>query len=500
MRFIVYLILILSFDALAQLNTPYDEQSPVLSPNGKELYYTIANHPANTKGSRDAGDIWVAKFIDGKWQAPSHLISPINNEGYNAVLGFSSDGSDMYLYGHYTSTGGEANSQGISVSKKVNDEWTIPKNEVVPSFLNKSISSGGYITPDKKIFIYSAEGRAFDSFGNEDIYVSFNRDGAWTEPLNLGSTINTTAQELSPGISFDGKRLYFSSNKPGGFGGFDIYECERLDDSWINWTNPKNIGDKINSNARELYYIEHTSLDAKTHLYTTTKNSDGYGDVRMIRENIDLRKPEIISRTDTTLILKGKVIDEVTGKGVSAWLSLSMANISLKSNSDSFGTYSLLLRESGLYSIEISAPGYLKISKSLDLKFESNNEVILDFKLRPMEVGVSVNLEHVLFRQSSTELLRTSYDELDEVVNFLKGNPSVVIELSGHTDNGGDAKLNLKLSKERVGKVKSYLVSKGISASRIKGVGYGETKPLYPNDTEESRKLNRRVEFKILRK
>jgi outer membrane protein OmpA-like peptidoglycan-associated protein len=123
----------------------------------------------------------------------------------------------------------------------------------------------------------------------------------------------------------------------------------------------------------------------------------------------------------------------------------------------------------------------------------------MNFKLQPIEVGAIVNLKSVLFELGTTTLLEESYSELNVVVDFLNTNPKVEIELEGHTDNRGDSKKNVVLSQQRVDKIKSYLVSKGISGKRIKGKGFGGSRPIATNNTEEARRLNRRVEFRIVK-
>ncbi len=256
------------------MNSVYDEQAPVLTPDGTELYFTVAKHPLNVAGKNDLGDIWVSRLADNKWSAPSPAKGTINNNAYNAVLGFSSDGQKMFLYGHYTFDGEEAGSQGISVSRRTGVGWTVPHNETVPAFQNKSVATGGHITPDKTVFVFSADTGGTD--GKEDIYVSLHVGTKWTEPKSLGAVINTENQELSPWLSANTKTLYFASNPSSSPGNFDIFSSERLDSTWTNWSSPKNLGAPINSDGRELFY----STFAKKIFYTSTFKSDGFGDIR----------------------------------------------------------------------------------------------------------------------------------------------------------------------------------------------------------------------------
>jgi len=485
-------------------NSGYDEQNPIISPEGI-LYFTIANHPQNIGGKKDPGDIWYSSFLDGQWSAPVHGGNNLNDKGYNAAAGFSPDGSQMFLMNHY-SRNGQVSTQGISWSRKIGSEWSFPENIAIPYFLNRSSLLSGQIIEDKGIFIYSAE--SYDTKGEEDIYVS-RRDnsGKWNEPRNLGSIINTSLQEVAPALSADQKLLYFSSNGRRGYGSFDVYFSERLDESWQNWSIPANMGSRVNSDGRELFYK--TFPDRNLALYTSTQNSDGYGDIKFYLDSLQLNIPDTVVKLveikrETTMgkigftKMKGNVTSSKTGQAIAAKLDFKADSV-YSANSNNKGAYTLLIPSTKIYTIVVEAPGYIGVLEKLDIHTFEMDQVELNFKLQPIEIGTTVNLRNVLFQVGTVNLLSDSYDELDVVVDLLKANPKVEIELAGHTDNRGDAKMNLKLSKSRVDKVKSYLVSKGISGRRIKGKGYGGQKPIASSDSEESRKLNRRVEFTIVK-
>src|SRR6185295_11326683 len=225
----------------------YDEQNPVISPDGKALYFTLANHPQNVNGKKDLGDIWISLWIGGAWTAPVHGGSVINDGLYNAVAGFSADGNQLFFVNHFGKKGNAASTQGISVSKKTDSGWSTPENIAIPYFLNRStIPTTGMTNEEGNVFIFSAD--SYGTKGVEDIYVSLKKNDRWTEPVNLGSSINTSFQELTPSLSADGKTIYFASNRKNGLGGFDIYQSTRLDDSWTAWTTPLNM-QPLNSEA-----------------------------------------------------------------------------------------------------------------------------------------------------------------------------------------------------------------------------------------------------------
>jgi len=504
----------LSNNSFQLVNSPYDELNPVISPDGRTLYFTIANRAENAGGKRDQGDIWFSVLTDNnQWAAPVHAGIVINNASYNAVAGFSANGDQMFLLSHYDSPGSTARTQGISVSRHNGSGWSKPENISIPYFQNKSGVLSGHILPDQSVFIFSAE--TYGTRGVEDIYVSIkNPNQKWSEPRNLGGIINTQFQELSPSLSADGRTLYFSSNGRKGSGSFDIYSSVRLDDSWTNWSTPVNMGAPFNSEGRELYYraYEHAGFS----IYASTKNSDGYGDIKMFLSDEPFQKDSTVLTVKNTLDtgvkivevprepvddknvrIYGKVSNAKTGETIGAKVFFAAPSSNQSANASVNLGYTIQLPSTDDYVVKIEAEGFVSTMEKLDIHTYEMKELEMNFRLQPVEIGITVNLKDVLFEQGKTNLLSQSYPELDLVVSFLKSNPNVKIELSGHTDNRGIPDQNDKLSQKRVDKVKTYLVSKGIKGKRITGKGYGGSKPIASNDTEETRQLNRRVEFTI---
>lgn len=485
------------------VNSAYAEQAPVISPDGKVLFFTVANHPQNSGGKKDPGDIWISLWRNGAWSEPVHGDAQLNNESYNAVIGFSRDGNKIYLSGHYSKSG-LPKSQGISLSTKTEFGWTFPENISIPYFLNRAKELNGSINLDENIFIFSAE--SYGTKGVEDIYVSLKTEGKWSEPINLGATINSQLQEWTPSIDEDGKTIFFSSNGRKGLGGFDIYTSSRLDDSWTSWSEPKNIGQAINSDGRDIFFRPFPKW--QTSLFTSARNSDAYGNIYAwgdslkIPERVDTVKSVVVQSEfpakDKMVLVGGHITNVKTGAGIAAIIEFkSDSSSSVASSPD--GAFKIYIRSGKIHNIDAKAKGFVNLSERLDFRSLDLKTMELNLKLQPIEVGVVVNLKSVLFYMGTTALLEESYPELDMVVEFLKGNPKVEIQLDGHTDNRGDAKKNLLLSQQRVEKIKAYLVSKGVQAKRIKGRGFGGSKPIATSDTEESRKLNRRVEFIILK-
>ncbi|HEX5169382.1 MAG TPA: OmpA family protein [Cyclobacteriaceae bacterium] len=506
---------ILSVSTFAQLNlpspeninSPFDEQNAVISPDGKTIYFTIANHPGNVGGKRDPGDIWISHLMDGHWTTPVHGGKVLNDAGYNGIAGFSQDGSRMFLLSHYATSGsGLAKTQGIAVSKNNSGDWSKPENIAIPYFQNKSSIVTGCISLDSRVFVYSAE--TYGSYGVEDLYVTLkDSEGNWSAPKNLGASINTQFQEVSPSLSTDGKTLYFSTNGRKGSGSFDVYSTTRLDDSWTNWSDPINLGSNVNTDGRDLFFRTYPGSDKAT--YASTTNSDGYGDIKLYTSSdIKSDEPPVIDQpvepiadiqqvpAEKGLRIFGKITNAKTGEPITGIITITGVGEDKNVTCDANG-YRINLDPQSGYTVRIESSGFISAMEKLDVEGYAMETLELNWKLQPVERGTTVNLKSVLFEQSEANLLPESYPELDLVVDFLQNNPTVTIELSGHTDNRGVASDNIKLSQDRVETVREYLISKGIEARRITGKGYGGMKPIASNDTEETRKLNRRVEFTI---
>ncbi len=206
---------------------------------------------------------------------------------------------------------------------------------------------------------------------------------------------------------------------------------------------------------------------------------------------------QVLTLDKNKVILFGTVVNSKTGEAVGSKL-LFQSDSTYSSTSASDGKFERILPK-GKYQVNIVATNYLHFNEPIVLNAPETRVIQQEFKLQPIEKGALVNLKNVLFYMGTTHLLESSYAELDTVVLFLKTNPNIKIELHGHTDNQGDAQKDVALSKERVEKIKEYLTSNGIHSNRISGKGFGGTKPIASNATEEGRKLNRRVEFVIVR-
>ncbi|MCK5102039.1 MAG: PD40 domain-containing protein, partial [Cyclobacteriaceae bacterium] len=264
-------------ELLKNVNTRFDEQNPLLSPNGMSLYFTRANDSLNIGGPKDKGDIWVSVLsADGTWMTPENIGKPVNNDLRNYILGFSPDGNIMFLNQEKRNPGGLIINDGIAFSVLSNGSWSKPSRVSVDYLINKSKHQSGSISSDGSLMLLSLQ--AYASRGEEDIYICSYQNGKWTQPVNLGSDINTSGQEMTPYLSADKRYLYFSSNGYGGKGGRDLFVSERKGESWNSWSKPKNLGSEVNSFGVELnYHIDSKNQNA---YFSSTQNSDGYGDLK----------------------------------------------------------------------------------------------------------------------------------------------------------------------------------------------------------------------------
>ncbi|MBN1251444.1 MAG: OmpA family protein [Bacteroidales bacterium] len=473
------------------INSMYSEIAPIISPDGKTLYVARQNHPENY-GSQKLYDVWYAeKKSDGSWTSMKRMGKPINNEGDNLVISVSPDGNTLLLEGLYSSTGAYVSDQGISVSNRTLNGWTIPKKVLIDNFYNNNEFESYCPTADKKVLIMSVQRN--DSYGNKDLYVSFlKQNGNYSEPVNMGKDLNTYLNEGTPFIASDNKTLYFYSYAFPGYGSADIFVTKRLDETWTKWSKPKNLGPTVNSSDWDTYY----SVSAKgDYAYlVSTKGSYGNEDIFEIKMSED-------SKPETVVLIFGKVFNKKTNKPIGVdivYEDLKTGKIagSARSNPRT-GSYKIILPYGKNYSFRAEADDFIAINEEIDLlKIGKYLEKKKNLFLVPIEVGQTVGLQTIQFTRSKSELTESSYPELDRFVNLMKKYPKMEIELSGHTDTRGKPELLLLLSKNRVKAVKDYLIKKGINSKRITGKGYGGTKPLGTGYDEIEIK-NRRVEFKI---
>ena len=483
------------------VNSELAELRPTISADGNLLFFICENHPMNTKyGSINTSqDIWFSeRDSSGKWSAAMHLEAPINTTYYNAVYWISPDNNRILIRGAFTD-GGYAG-KGVSMSYvKRNGSFSEPQALQIKNYhkYDRGQQSGATMANDAQtLLFYMSETKG--SYEN-DIYVCFlEDDGSWTEPKSLGKKINLPEyNEMTPYLASDGVTLYFSSNRPGGLGDNDIWMTKRLDKSWTKWSDPVNLGSPINTDDWDAFF----TLDAGGEYAYLTTNLNTFGESDIVRVKLlEKEKPNpvvLVSgnvyNAKTKQPLSASLIYETLPDGVEVGNAVSGA---------ADGAFKIVLPYDKNYSIRASADKFFAVSENLNLDSlikAGYKEIHKDLYLVPIEIGAVVRLNNVFFDFDKSNLRSESFVELDRVVTLLKENPAIEIEMSAHTDNKGSDEYNFKLSDDRARSVREYIISKGIPASRIVSQGYGETKPEVDNETDENRQLNRRVEFKILK-
>lgn len=473
------------------VNSRFDEVSPKISSDGKILYFGRKHSPANVGGVQDKEDIWEARTADGiTWSKSANLGEPVNTWTTNNLVSVSADNNsflfhinDGFAFRHRTATG-----------------WS-PLEDQGIRFNNESDFLEGSLSPDGKAILFVAKLKAnafYRSDHNErDIYVCEKKsDGTWSAPIHTGKILNSPGDEYSPFLSADNKTLYFASNGRPGYGDVDIFMSRRLSDRWNQWSEPVNLGLGINTVGFDAYYTLPASGDFG-YMVSNIK-SEGLTDI------IRFKLPEAV-KPDPVVLVQGKVLNAKTQKPLKAVIRFddlkTRKEVGEARSDPRTGDYRIALPTGKNYGYHAAAPGYLSVNENLELlNLLEYGELRKDLLLVPIEIGESIQLKNVFFVQSRSVLMHESYPELDRLVQIMKDNVTIEIELNGHTDGRGDPNANIALSEERVEAVKEYLVSKGVSGKRIVGKGYGGAKPMVSNYTEENRQLNRRVEFKITKK
>lgn len=473
------------------VNSRFDEVSPKISSDGRTLYFGRKHSPENVGGVRDREDIWESRTADGvTWSKAVNLGEPINTPTTNNLVSVSTDNNsflfhinDGFAFRHRTATG-----------------WS-PLQNLGIRFDNESDFLEGSLSPDGKAILFVAKLKANAYYRptekERDIYVCEKRaDGTWSPPIHTGKVLNSAGDEYSPFLSADNKTLYFASNGRPGYGDVDIFMSRRLSEGWNRWSEPVNLGLGINTVGFDAYY----TIPASGEYGYMVSNIKSYGLTDIIR----FKLPETV-KPDPVVLVEGKVLNARTQKPLEAVIrfdDLSSGKEVGEARSDPrSGDYRIVLAAGKNYGYHAATPGYLSVSESLELTdLTEYGELRKDLWLVPIEIGESIQLKNVFFVQSKAVLLPESYPELDRLVRIMKDNETIEIQLEGHTDGRGDPKANIALSEKRVDAVKQYLISKGISEKRIVGKGFGGARPVVANDTEENRQMNRRVEFKIMKK
>jgi outer membrane protein OmpA-like peptidoglycan-associated protein len=473
------------------VNSQYDEVSPKISSDGKTLYFGRKHSPQNTGGADDREDIWVSRLTETNvWTKSVNIGSPVNTPITNNLLSVSTDNNTLLFH----------TSKGFAFMHRSAEGWSHLEDQGI-NFKNESTFLEGSLSPDGKAIVFAAKLKSNVNYrpgvDERDIYVCVKKaNGIWSTPIHTGKTLNTLGDEYSPFLSADGRTIYFATDGRAGYGDVDIFMAKRLSDGWTQWAEPVNLGLGVNTAGFDAYY----TIPASGEYGYMVSDVKSYGLADIVR----FKLPKSL-KPDPVVLVSGKVLNakkKTPLKAVIRFEDLGTHSEAGEARSDPrSGDYSIALPLGKNYGFHAASPGFISVNENLELVAAENySELRKDLFLVPIEVGELIQLKNVFFVQSKAELKTESYPELNRLVEIMKENATMEIELEGHTDSRGNAEDNLLLSQQRVVAVKVYLVGKGISSKRITGKGYGGTRPVANSDTEESRQLNRRVEFKITKK
>jgi outer membrane protein OmpA-like peptidoglycan-associated protein len=469
------------------INSSESDRSPIISPDGKTLYFV-----SERSGGLGLTDIWQSTLDSSKWGMAVNSGSPLNNAGHNFVVSVTPDGNTL-LVGNTYNADGSSLGTGVSIAVKRNGEWSVPVEQRIDGYVNRNQFSSFFLTPDGTRLIMALEND--ESQGDKDFFISsLKEDNTWSKPQRLCDAVNSFGADFAPFLAADGKTLFFASDGRAGYGSSDVYVTKRLDDTWLNWSEPKNLGTEINTSDWEAYYC----IPAKgNYAYmVSTGRQDGIGsdDIYRIKVAEDLMP-------DPVILVSGHVYNKKTGERIEAEISYGSLEDTIHAGR-AFSTvkdgFALALPKGNWYGFQARAAGFIPVSENLDLKnLSSYAEKEINLYLVPIEKGQVVRLNNIFFDFGKASLRETSDNELERLVKLLRENPGMKIEIGGHTDNKGSDAFNLQLSNDRARAVADFILSKGIAGERITYKGYGETKPVAGNDTDEGTQMNRRVEFTI---
>lgn len=468
--------------ALSGLNSEADEFGLTMP-----LDTTVAYFTSSRAGSPGRHSIYLSRSRAGSWSPPALAIE-INNDRSNGTPSISPGGDMMYFSGCDYGLGDcdlyrvESGPRG-SIPEEITP-WTIPINAGLP------VNSAYW---DSQVCLSSDGGALYFSsdrpggLGGKDIWVSRRgRDGSWETPLNLGELINTAFDEVTPWLSPDGRTLFFSSNGHSGLGRFDVFAVEEIGGVRVL----TNMGTPVNSRFDEISYTMSAAGD-RAFVASNRGTGTGYD----LFEIVPVPVP-----VDPIMLVSGSVTD-AKGRPTSATITITdlvnLRPVGVFNTDPHTGRYALVLPRGYDYAITAQALDHLFQSERIDVPFglEANEQRRIDFQLQTISGSVRLL---VFFPDGQSALERISIADLDRAALFLRTNPEVRVEIAGHTDAGGTGAENQAISLARAQAVKAYLVGNRVPADRIEVKGYGATQPIGDNNTVDGRALNRRVEMRIL--
>ncbi len=511
------------------INSPWDDYKAIVTAGGDKLYFTSRRQYSpkqlpNRYDGKYEEDIYLSSGEGNGWSEALRLEEPPNSRYNDALLAVSPDGRELYVY-----NGKKGNGDIFSVIRK-GDKWRRPV-KITGRINSKGQESALWISPDSTTAYFVSDQKKLTRGGKDIFVIRCDAAGKWGDPEPLDTTVNTPWDEESPWLTPDGKTLYFSSQGHNSIGGFDVFRSHLDADG--HWTKAENLGVPLNTPDDDLFYFPSPVDSMVAYISGVREETHGLRDIYQVTwipqrvpdsivpeimevhddepivpegGGVDSRSlviPVILPPPPRRLVITGRITDKVSGAPLMASIDIidmdknQVTGKALSRKSD--GVYTIRKKDRKSFGVEVNAPGYMFLLDVVAIPHSDTVTVVRkDFRMNKMKVGETVVLQNIFFETNLAVITPLSYPALDRVINFMKKNPDIKVEIDGHTDSVGSDAYNQRLSQARAQAVVEYLVKHGIGRDRLVAKGFGETKPVAPNTTPEGRAKNRRVEFKIL--
>lgn len=451
------------------INTEFTETKPIISYDNQTLFLTRQNHPDNTGGRNDVQDIYFSlRDANQDWGTPVNIGAPLNNQHPNGISALSKTADTALVINVFD---GNSYDKGASISMKEGDSWSDPKAINIKKFKNFSDYVDYFISADGEHLFLAIESR--DTYGDQDIYLSRKIDDFnWTDPVNIGGGVNTEAAEFSPFLSSDNKTLFFASYGHDSYGDADIFYSERLDDTWTNWSEAKNLGDNVNTEGFEAYYTIPARGDWAYFVSDVESNADSRDIFRaLIPLELNPTPGVIVSgitRNDLTQAARTSTVSitEIEGK---------LEPKTFTTDNDQHIYRRSILEFPRTFRLLAEQDNYMTTSQYLKVEYSDKREMKADLYLVPIELGNTLISHDVRFDGAS--LTDKGLEELERMVAYLNEYPEIKFSIVTHVANSGDTDQDQSLSQDRLEAIKLFFQKAGIDASRLTFAAAGSSSP-----------------------
>lgn len=488
------------------VNSPYAELLPIVSPDGQYLYFIRKYSPENTGGLKDPDDIYYSTLKpNGKWNKAVNIGPPLNSPGSDALMWISNDGNTALVHSGKDVGGKEL---GLAISRRSNNKWGEPEKITIEGFHDEGEYYQATISPDEKyLFVAHAPNPEQNPYNFDLFYApALSNDlRTWGKLVPLSAGINTPFAEAAPFIGHDNRTLYFVSDRPEATGSGDFYTTRRIGDDWSKMTTPQLMGGEVNSP----FYETGLSITSDNKFYyfgrVAMQQLGGHGKTDLFRQAVPDTNAAALD-----FLLVGKLVDRTTKKGIAGDITISLLKRGTEygsTTSDKAGSFEMALVHGQQYKLEAKASGYTTGGTVLDFRTLDPGEKF-DVTVELFREGSGSNNNAtsgtpptILFATGSTALSAKGQRDLKafyrSISSQLEAGTLTKILVFGHTDSTGTAQDNQRLSEQRAETVRKHLTALGVPGSMIQIRAEGENMPVANNGTAKGRAANRRVEIKF---